>query len=89
MKVMAMNAFSNVSLDIGFINVLANSSHKEGNCINLTVLVLTMSFCNQSTSWSVYGLHLVISSFPATVLKFLRTLLPDDSRFPGFEVLIN
>uniref|UniRef100_A0A8V0Y2B8 Polycystin 1 like 2/pseudo n=1 Tax=Gallus gallus TaxID=9031 RepID=A0A8V0Y2B8_CHICK len=35
-KVMAMNAFSNVSLDIGFINVLANSSHKEGNCINLT-----------------------------------------------------
>ncbi|XP_040537000.1 polycystic kidney disease protein 1-like 2 isoform X2 [Gallus gallus] len=41
-KVMAMNAFSNVSLDIGFINVLANSSHKEGNCINLTVLVLTI-----------------------------------------------
>uniref|UniRef100_G3UPE1 Polycystic kidney disease protein 1-like 2 n=1 Tax=Meleagris gallopavo TaxID=9103 RepID=G3UPE1_MELGA len=35
-KVVAMNAFSNVSLDIGFINVLANSSHKEGNCINLT-----------------------------------------------------
>uniref|UniRef100_A0A8C3LVU0 Polycystic kidney disease protein 1-like 2 n=1 Tax=Chrysolophus pictus TaxID=9089 RepID=A0A8C3LVU0_CHRPC len=31
-KVVAMNAFSNVSLDIGFINVLANSSHKEGNC---------------------------------------------------------
>ncbi|XP_042692995.1 polycystic kidney disease protein 1-like 2 isoform X1 [Centrocercus urophasianus] len=28
-KVVAMNAFSNVSLDIGFINVLANSSHKE------------------------------------------------------------
>ncbi|NXK49451.1 PK1L2 protein, partial [Chauna torquata] len=40
-KVVAMNAFSNMSLDIGFINVLANSSHKEGNCINLTVLVLT------------------------------------------------
>ncbi|XP_021264638.1 polycystic kidney disease protein 1-like 2 [Numida meleagris] len=28
-KVVAMNAFSNVSLDVGFINVLANSSHKE------------------------------------------------------------
>lgn len=41
MKVVAMNAFSNVSLDIGFINVLANSSPKEGNCVNLTVLVLT------------------------------------------------
>uniref|UniRef100_A0A8C2TS20 Polycystin 1 like 2/pseudo n=1 Tax=Coturnix japonica TaxID=93934 RepID=A0A8C2TS20_COTJA len=35
-KVMAMNAFSNMSLDIGFIDVLSNSSHKEGNCINLT-----------------------------------------------------
>ncbi|NWW80638.1 PK1L2 protein, partial [Climacteris rufus] len=40
-KVVAMNAFSNMSLDLGFITVLANSSHKEGNCINLTVLVLT------------------------------------------------
>ncbi|NXX17435.1 PK1L2 protein, partial [Podargus strigoides] len=35
-KVVAMNAFSNMSLDLGFITVLANSSHKEGNCINLT-----------------------------------------------------
>ncbi|NXO69413.1 PK1L2 protein, partial [Phainopepla nitens] len=35
-KVVAMNAFSNTSLDLGFITVLANSSHKKGNCINLT-----------------------------------------------------
>ncbi|NWY64779.1 PK1L2 protein, partial [Erithacus rubecula] len=35
-KVVAMNAFSNMSLDLGFITVLANSSHKKGNCINLT-----------------------------------------------------
>ncbi|XP_068549884.1 polycystin-1-like protein 3 [Anas acuta] len=28
-KVVAMNAFSNMSLDIGLINVLANTSHKE------------------------------------------------------------
>ncbi|NXV76576.1 PK1L2 protein, partial [Atlantisia rogersi] len=35
-KVVAMNAFSNKSLDLGFITVLANSSHKGGNCINLT-----------------------------------------------------
>ncbi|XP_064316001.1 polycystin-1-like protein 2 [Phalacrocorax carbo] len=28
-KVVAMNAFSNMSLDLGFITVLANSSHKE------------------------------------------------------------
>ncbi|NWZ62626.1 PK1L2 protein, partial [Acrocephalus arundinaceus] len=41
-KVVAMNAFSNTSLDLGFITVLANSSHKKGNCINLTVLVLTI-----------------------------------------------
>uniref|UniRef100_A0A8C6K2J0 Uncharacterized protein n=1 Tax=Melopsittacus undulatus TaxID=13146 RepID=A0A8C6K2J0_MELUD len=34
-KVVAMNAFSNMSVDLGFITVLANSSHKEGNCINL------------------------------------------------------
>uniref|UniRef100_A0A8C4TYZ8 Polycystic kidney disease protein 1-like 2 n=1 Tax=Falco tinnunculus TaxID=100819 RepID=A0A8C4TYZ8_FALTI len=34
-KVVAMNAFSNMSLDLGFITVLANSSHKKGNCINL------------------------------------------------------
>uniref|UniRef100_A0A8C3NZX8 Polycystic kidney disease protein 1-like 2 n=1 Tax=Cyanoderma ruficeps TaxID=181631 RepID=A0A8C3NZX8_9PASS len=40
-KVVAMNAFSNTSLDLGFITVLANSSHKKGNCINLTLLVLT------------------------------------------------
>ncbi|NWT18612.1 PK1L2 protein, partial [Vireo altiloquus] len=40
-KVVAMNAFSNMSLDLGFITVLANSSHKKGNCINLPVLVLT------------------------------------------------
>ncbi|NXM44562.1 PK1L2 protein, partial [Gymnorhina tibicen] len=40
-KVVAMNAFSNMSLDLGFITVLANSSHKKGNCVNLTVLVLT------------------------------------------------
>ncbi|KAK4813933.1 hypothetical protein QYF61_003003 [Mycteria americana] len=31
-KVVAMNAFSNMSLDLGFITVLANSSHKEGAC---------------------------------------------------------
>ncbi|OXB80026.1 UNVERIFIED_CONTAM: hypothetical protein H355_014070 [Colinus virginianus] len=31
-KVVARNAFSNASLDIGFINVLANSSHTEGAC---------------------------------------------------------
>ncbi|NXG55348.1 PK1L2 protein, partial [Hemiprocne comata] len=41
-KVVAMNAFSNMSLDLGFITVLANSSHKEGNCISLTVQVLTL-----------------------------------------------
>ncbi|NWU61307.1 PK1L2 protein, partial [Pterocles burchelli] len=35
-KVVAMNAFSNMSLDLGLITVLANSSHTEGNCINLT-----------------------------------------------------
>ncbi|NWX49923.1 PK1L2 protein, partial [Steatornis caripensis] len=35
-KAVAMNAFSNTSLDLGFITVLANSSHKKGNCINLT-----------------------------------------------------
>ncbi|NXT10193.1 PK1L2 protein, partial [Prunella fulvescens] len=35
-KVVAMNDFSNMSLDLGFITVLANSSHKKGNCINLT-----------------------------------------------------
>nr|XP_009943686.1 PREDICTED: polycystic kidney disease protein 1-like 2 [Opisthocomus hoazin] len=29
LKVVAMNAFSNMSLDLGFITVLANSSHKE------------------------------------------------------------
>lgn len=40
-KVVAMNAFSNASLDLGFITVLANSSHQEGNCINLTLLGLT------------------------------------------------
>uniref|UniRef100_A0A8C8ADQ3 Polycystic kidney disease protein 1-like 2 n=1 Tax=Otus sunia TaxID=257818 RepID=A0A8C8ADQ3_9STRI len=34
-KVVAMNAFSNMSLDLGFITVLANSSHKKGNCNNL------------------------------------------------------
>lgn len=70
-KVVAMNAFSNMSLDLGFITVLANSSHKKGNCISLTVLVLTtqVSFCNQSIPWSVYGLHLVIAFLPATVLK--------------------
>ncbi|XP_057257928.1 polycystic kidney disease protein 1-like 3 [Pezoporus wallicus] len=28
-KVVAMNAFSNMSVDLGFINVLANSSHKK------------------------------------------------------------
>ncbi|NWZ14384.1 PK1L2 protein, partial [Agelaius phoeniceus] len=41
-KVVAMNDFSNISLDLGFITVLANSSHKKGNYINLTVLVFTM-----------------------------------------------
>lgn len=30
-KVVAMNAFSNMSVDLGFITVLANSSHKKGN----------------------------------------------------------
>uniref|UniRef100_A0A8B9P8Q1 Polycystic kidney disease protein 1-like 2 n=1 Tax=Apteryx owenii TaxID=8824 RepID=A0A8B9P8Q1_APTOW len=35
-KVVAMNAFSNMSVDIGLINVLANSSLKAGNCIILT-----------------------------------------------------
>ncbi|NXS56995.1 PK1L2 protein, partial [Brachypteracias leptosomus] len=35
-RVVAMNAFSNMSLDLGFIIVLANSSHIKGNCINLT-----------------------------------------------------
>ncbi|NXA23049.1 PK1L2 protein, partial [Ibidorhyncha struthersii] len=39
-KVVAMNAFSNMSLDLGFITVLANSSHEAGKCVNLTVLVL-------------------------------------------------
>ncbi|NWI57222.1 PK1L2 protein, partial [Calyptomena viridis] len=34
-KVVAMNAFSNMSVDLGFITVLANSSHIKGNCINL------------------------------------------------------
>ncbi|XP_010130648.1 PREDICTED: polycystic kidney disease protein 1-like 2, partial [Buceros rhinoceros silvestris] len=29
-KVVAMNAFSNMSLDLGFVTVLANSSHKKG-----------------------------------------------------------
>uniref|UniRef100_A0A8C0UFX7 Polycystin 1 like 2/pseudo n=1 Tax=Cyanistes caeruleus TaxID=156563 RepID=A0A8C0UFX7_CYACU len=37
-KVVAMNAFSNVSLDLGFVTVLANGSHKKGNGINLTLL---------------------------------------------------
>uniref|UniRef100_A0A8C5IHC7 Polycystic kidney disease protein 1-like 2 n=1 Tax=Junco hyemalis TaxID=40217 RepID=A0A8C5IHC7_JUNHY len=41
-KVVAMNDFSNMSLDLGFITVLANSSHTEGNYIHLTVLVFTM-----------------------------------------------
>ncbi|NXK89486.1 PK1L2 protein, partial [Formicarius rufipectus] len=40
-KVVAKNAFSNMSLDLGFITVLANTPHKKGNCVNLTVLVLT------------------------------------------------
>ncbi|KAM6194938.1 polycystin-1-like protein 3 [Sarcoramphus papa] len=31
-KVVALNAFSNMSLDLGFITVLANSSHKKGAC---------------------------------------------------------
>ncbi|KAM6409331.1 polycystin-1-like protein 2 [Rhynochetos jubatus] len=31
-KVVATNAFSNMSLDLGFVTVLANSSHKEGAC---------------------------------------------------------
>ncbi|NXD76051.1 PK1L2 protein, partial [Halcyon senegalensis] len=35
-KVVAMNAFSNMSRDLGFITVLANSSHIKGKCINLT-----------------------------------------------------
>ncbi|NXR09523.1 PK1L2 protein, partial [Semnornis frantzii] len=35
-KVVAMNALSNMSLDLGFITVLANSSQIKGNCINLT-----------------------------------------------------
>ncbi|XP_061863851.1 polycystin-1-like protein 2 [Colius striatus] len=30
-KVVAMNAFSNMSLDLGFITVLANSSHQKGS----------------------------------------------------------
>ncbi|NWU96850.1 PK1L2 protein, partial [Upupa epops] len=30
-KVVAMNAFSNMTLDLGFITVLANSSHKKGS----------------------------------------------------------
>lgn len=70
-KVVAMNAFSNMSVDLGFITVLANSSHKKGNCTNLAVLGLTtyVSFCNQNISWSVYGLHLVIAFLPITVLK--------------------
>uniref|UniRef100_A0A663M0Q9 PK1L2 protein n=1 Tax=Athene cunicularia TaxID=194338 RepID=A0A663M0Q9_ATHCN len=34
-KVVAMNDFSNMSLDLGFITVLAKSSHKKGNCNNL------------------------------------------------------
>ncbi|NWW09404.1 PK1L2 protein, partial [Oreocharis arfaki] len=37
-KVVAMNAFSNMSLDLGFITVLANNSHKKGNCNYLTML---------------------------------------------------
>ncbi|KAF4788793.1 hypothetical protein TURU_157633 [Turdus rufiventris] len=45
-KVVAMNAFSNMSLDLGFITVLANSSHKKGNYINLTVLGLTTCEAN-------------------------------------------
>ncbi|NXG52006.1 PK1L2 protein, partial [Psilopogon haemacephalus] len=35
-KVVAMNALSNMSLDLGFITVLANSSQIKGNCLNLT-----------------------------------------------------
>ncbi|KAM4640248.1 polycystin-1-like protein 3 [Amazona ochrocephala] len=31
-KVVAMNAFSNMSVDLGFITVLANRSHKKGAC---------------------------------------------------------
>ncbi|KAM9374082.1 polycystin-1-like protein 3 [Phaethornis superciliosus] len=31
-KVVAMNTFSNMSLDLGFITVLSNSSHKKGAC---------------------------------------------------------
>ncbi|NXY82693.1 PK1L2 protein, partial [Alcedo cyanopectus] len=40
-KVVAMNAFSNMSQDLGFITVLPNSSHIKGKCINLTMLGLT------------------------------------------------
>ncbi|NWW84430.1 PK1L2 protein, partial [Rhynochetos jubatus] len=39
-KVVATNAFSNMSLDLGFVTVLANSSHKEGNCFNLAIHLL-------------------------------------------------
>ncbi|NXA11711.1 PK1L2 protein, partial [Sapayoa aenigma] len=35
-KVVAMNVFSNMSLDLGFITVVANSSRIKGNCNNLT-----------------------------------------------------
>ncbi|NXU90070.1 PK1L2 protein, partial [Xiphorhynchus elegans] len=35
-KVVAKNAFSNTSLDLGLITVLANTPHNKGNCINLT-----------------------------------------------------
>lgn len=66
-----MNAFSNMSLHLGLVTVLANSSHKKGNCINLAELVLTteVSFYSQSISRSDYGLHLVIDFLPPTVLK--------------------
>ncbi|NWX98428.1 PK1L2 protein, partial [Nothoprocta ornata] len=37
-KVVAMNAFSNMSVDIGLINVLANISLEEGNCITVSAI---------------------------------------------------
>ncbi|NXG73156.1 PK1L2 protein, partial [Baryphthengus martii] len=35
-KVVAMNAFSNTSLELGFVTVLANGSHAKGKCLCLT-----------------------------------------------------
>ncbi|PKU29901.1 polycystic kidney disease protein 1-like 2 [Limosa lapponica baueri] len=49
-KVVAINAFSNMSLDLGFITVLANNSHKEVNASDDVVLSVT----GQKDSQAIY-----------------------------------